>query len=194
MAIDMIENSDLGALARSRHGGNRNFINDGDNGYANFLGVGEGKNGDRKGDEYNEAKGKYPFTDSFTCQQLQDLRDKISVEIDQQEVNSHSANYKKKDQKVQADAAQGYSQYRSEIEDQLKKIKCGDQQMAEAEKKDAEKIAAVISGAQQAATTSADQVGRTVASGTNLIIYIVSGIAFFGIVGVIIYKMKHRKT
>jgi len=90
MAIDMIENNELGALAPSRLGGNTGFVDEnhvtpyksfsGEEGFFNLFGSQKRKNSIQ--DVRNETDAMWAKYSTDTCEDLQKLLDAIAIHIE----------------------------------------------------------------------------------------------------------------
>ena len=134
MAIDMIEENELSALAPQRSG----FKNDVqkmpkkkraiglDDKYSNFTVFGkeiELSHTSKEGSQYEIAKRGLPMDEKSTCESLQSIIDKLDGEIEVARKKAISNNTGGERADAQ-DEANGKSRYRSEVLERMKSMKC----------------------------------------------------------------------
>lgn len=179
MAIDMIENNELGALSQSRLG-NKCFVDE--YMYSDFLGIGRGKKITRKIQAQRSSEYAVDPSQSSDCnylqQRLQEIKNKIAFEL--------SKNPNKKARQRYLDPLYGAE---NSFKDAILRNKCEEKTSQAEEQKFKKETEEAIQRASES-TPAIPDVKVAKGSRTTKIILVAVGLVVVGVVGVALFRKK----
>lgn len=192
MAIDMIEDNELSALAPMRQSvftddnigdifTRLGYAPTGETEFNGFLGIAEGN---RKKGKVIKAKNPvkdFPFNEKMPCTQLSNVSEKLSAEIDAVTLESGAGSGFLKRQ--YADYLGRLKRHKNSIDALMRSKKCEEQTATLDTDKLISENAAAIQAAQMASTVPASASG-----GSNTMLYVAGAVVVLGIVGYMILK------
>jgi hypothetical protein len=194
MAIDMIEDNELSALAPMRQSvfmddnigdvfSRLGYARQGETEFNNFMQIGEGNRRKGKVIKAKNPVKNFPFNEKMSCVKLADIAEKVNAEIDAATLESGGGSAYLKRQ--YADYLGRLKRHKNSIDALMRSKKCEDQTSNSETQKIISENAAAIQAAQMAST-----IPETTSGKGNTMLYVLGGIAVLGLVGFMILRKK----
>lgn len=194
MAIDMIEDNELSALAPMRQSvfmddnisdvfSKLGYAQQGETEFNAFLGIAEGNRKKGKAIKAKNPVKDFPFNEKMSCVQLGDVAEKLSAEIDAATLESGAGSGFVKRQ--YADYLGRLKRHKNSIDALMRSKKCDEQTSTSETQKVISENAAAIKAAQMAST-----IPNTTSGKSNTMLYVLGGVALLGVVAFMILRQK----